>query len=190
MENLYFTESGRKRRAERAACIQCGKEFLRRLNPQRGKPRLYCSKQCAAAHRRNRISVVCFNCKKVFDRAVSKVSLGKHGIDFCSRKCKDEAQSLSGSCLAIRPSHYGTANKYQRYIGGLTNACCTECGDDRRYVLTLHHVDGNSKNNPADGSNWEVVCQNCHAKRHLKFVDGRWMYSTTSLTPRHMLPFL
>lgn len=35
--------------------------------------------------------------------------------------------------------------------------------------LTVHHVDHNHDNNPADGSNWELLCIYCHDEEHSKF---------------------
>ena len=35
--------------------------------------------------------------------------------------------------------------------------------------LTVHHVDHDHDNNPADGSNWELLCIYCHDEEHSKF---------------------
>ena len=47
---------------------------------------------------------------------------------------------------------------------------CAKCGrefDQRsRHMLTVHHKDGNWKNNPRDGSNWENLCVYCHDDEH------------------------
>lgn len=47
---------------------------------------------------------------------------------------------------------------------------CAKCGrefEDRdRHLLTVHHRDGNHKNNPSDGSNWENLCVYCHEDEH------------------------
>jgi hypothetical protein len=37
--------------------------------------------------------------------------------------------------------------------------------------LTVHHVDHNHDNNPADGSNWELLCIYCHDEEHTKFEN-------------------
>jgi hypothetical protein len=52
---------------------------------------------------------------------------------------------------------------------------CSECGripvgeikDLLKEVpkLVIHHVDGNNDNNPADGSNWKLLCQRCNVLR-------------------------
>jgi predicted HNH restriction endonuclease len=47
---------------------------------------------------------------------------------------------------------------------------CAKCGgefeDKDRHLLTVHHKDGNHKNNPPDGSNWENLCVYCHEDEH------------------------
>jgi len=52
---------------------------------------------------------------------------------------------------------------------------CARCGREfsgkRVSELTVHHKDHNHDNNPADGSNWELLCLYCHDNEHSKFVD-------------------
>ena len=38
--------------------------------------------------------------------------------------------------------------------------------------LTVHHRDGNHDNNPADGSNWELLCIYCHENEHARMLDN------------------
>ncbi len=37
--------------------------------------------------------------------------------------------------------------------------------------LTVHHVNHNHDDNPADGSNWELLCLYCHDVEHSKFEN-------------------
>jgi hypothetical protein len=52
---------------------------------------------------------------------------------------------------------------------------CARCGREfegkRLRELTVHHVDGNHDNNPADGSNWELLCIYCHENEHARLED-------------------
>lgn len=52
---------------------------------------------------------------------------------------------------------------------------CGRCGREfsgkRVSELTVHHKDHNHDNNPADGSNWELLCIYCHDNEHTKHVD-------------------
>ena len=50
---------------------------------------------------------------------------------------------------------------------------CARCGREfsgkRLRELTVHHKDHDYKNNPADGSNWELLCLYCHDHEHEQF---------------------
>lgn len=37
--------------------------------------------------------------------------------------------------------------------------------------LTVHHKDMNHDNNPASGSNWELLCLYCHDNEHQKYEE-------------------
>ncbi len=55
---------------------------------------------------------------------------------------------------------------------------CAKCGrefepKDRR-LLTVHHRDGNHRNNPPDGSNWENLCVYCHDDEHSRGALGEY----------------
>jgi len=186
MENLFIIESGRKRKAEKHICICCKKEFLRRKNAP--KPKKYCSKNCHEISRTNRIKVNCSNCGREIERTPSKLKLAKHGFYFCDRECKEEAQKLGGKCPEIRPAHFGTGTGEYSYRESMKEEIklgCVDCSNKITYLIAVHHKDGDRKNN--NKSNLEVVCKNCHAKRHLFFKDGEWHFWTQALTPREML---
>jgi 5-methylcytosine-specific restriction endonuclease McrA len=38
--------------------------------------------------------------------------------------------------------------------------------------LTVHHKDHNHDNNPADGSNWELLCVYCHDNEHSRELEA------------------
>ena len=52
---------------------------------------------------------------------------------------------------------------------------CGRCGREfsgvRVRELTVHHKDHNHDNNPADGSNWELLCVYCHDNEHSRELD-------------------
>lgn len=47
---------------------------------------------------------------------------------------------------------------------------CSRCGREFNSKtireLTVHHKDHNASNNPPDGSNWELLCRDCHDGEH------------------------
>ena len=58
-------------------------------------------------------------------------------------------------------------------IHGLICAKCAREFDHKdRHLLTVHHKDGNHKNNPQDGSNWENLCVYCHEDEHSRGLLG------------------
>jgi len=38
--------------------------------------------------------------------------------------------------------------------------------------LTVHHRDHDHDNNPADGSNWELLCLYCHDNEHQRLIEA------------------
>ena len=42
-------------------------------------------------------------------------------------------------------------------------------------IVTVHHKDGNHENNPADGSNWENLCVDCHEDEHSRGLLGDYL---------------
>lgn len=53
---------------------------------------------------------------------------------------------------------------------------CAHCGREftRKNLsqLTVHHKDHDHDNNPADGSNWELLCLYCHDYEHAKYLES------------------
>jgi hypothetical protein len=54
---------------------------------------------------------------------------------------------------------------------------CTRCAREfpasRLRELTVHHKDGDHDHNPADGSNWELLCIYCHENEHARVEDAK-----------------
>lgn len=139
----------------------CGKEFLT-ASHRKGK---FCSPKCQGENRQNKIEVKCDTCGVTFLTHPSDLKKAKHGYHFCSRVCKEKAQSLSGNIIIIRPPHYGNSNGLTTYRErafkkyGIVCSKCQYREDDR--MLDVHHKDGNRSNNKID--NLEVLCVWCHA---------------------------
>lgn len=60
-------------------------------------------------------------------------------------------------------------------------AVCAKCGREfsgkKLHELTVHHKDHNYKNNPPDGSNWEMLCIYCHDNEHSRSLEAAWQTS-------------
>jgi 5-methylcytosine-specific restriction endonuclease McrA len=50
--------------------------------------------------------------------------------------------------------------------------CAREFKRENLRELTVHHRDHNHDNNPADGSNWELLCVYCHDNEHSRQTDA------------------
>jgi len=50
--------------------------------------------------------------------------------------------------------------------------CAREFSRENLQELTVHHRDHDHDNNPADGSNWELLCVYCHDNEHSRLIDA------------------
>ncbi len=50
--------------------------------------------------------------------------------------------------------------------------CAREFNRENLVELTVHHRDHDHDNNPADGSNWELLCVYCHDNEHSRLTDS------------------
>lgn len=73
---------------------------------------------------------------------------------------KEREQSYRGQALKLYPWICG------RCVREFTNTNLTE--------LTVHHRNHNHDDNPADGSNWELLCVYCHDNEHQRFEETRF----------------
>jgi len=188
---LTMMDGGRSRAAEWAVCQneECGKSFLRRADTY-GKRhlRLYCSRECSAKAREDKVELECPVCTGKFLLPRSKVGNNKSGINLCSKECKDKAAKLDGGIKEIWPEHYGRGQigiRKTSIAAKLAEGGCVDCGEKRGYFLTVHHIDGDRSHN--EPSNLEVLCWNHHALRHLTNRDGVWVFGYMYLTPRDRL---
>ena len=62
--------------------------------------------------------------------------------------------------------------------------CSREFTRENLHELTVHHRDHNHDNNPADGSNWELLCIYCHDNEHSRHLDSEYG-SAASDKPEH-----
>ena len=71
------------------------------------------------------------------------------------------------------------AADYRRKSLDIHGWICAKCGmefnENNLHLLTVHHRDGNHKNNPPDGSNWENLCVHCHDDEHSRGQLGDYL---------------
>ena len=71
------------------------------------------------------------------------------------------------------------ASNFRERSLGIHGLVCAKCGREfenkNRHLLTVHHKDGNHRNNPPDGSNWENLCVYCHEDEHSRDLLGEYL---------------
>jgi len=101
---------------------------------------------------------------KVRKKPFRKVDSGK--------SAEEIAREIRGST-----SQSGNYRELSLRIHGLICAkCAREFSHSDRHLLTVHHKDGNPKNNPSDGSNWENLCVYCHEDSHSRGILGDFLH--------------
>ena len=71
------------------------------------------------------------------------------------------------------------SSRYREQSLKIHGLICAKCGREfdikNQHLLTVHHIDGNHHNNPANGSNWENLCVYCHDDEHSRGLLGEYL---------------
>jgi len=73
-------------------------------------------------------------------------------------------------------SYRGQALKMYPWVCG---RCAREFTHKTLSELTVHHRNHNHDDNPADGSNWELLCLYCHDNEHSRYEETRFTSTAT-----------
>ncbi|HMK43736.1 MAG TPA: YajD family HNH nuclease [Dissulfurispiraceae bacterium] len=88
-------------------------------------------------------------------------------------------ESASEIARRLRGESSSAATGYReqslRIHGLICAKCAREFDEKNRHLLTVHHKDGNPRNNPPDGSNWENLCVYCHEDEHGRGLLGDYL---------------
>lgn len=134
----------------------------------------YCSTKCH--YDKKKIKVNCNSCGKELLKC--KSNFDRNEEHYCDRNCYNTRNSKDLKKI----------KRHTSYFTELVEKGC-ECGVKDFYLLQIHHKDGNPENNNLE--NHEVVCANCHIKRHLKLnKKGKLIYHTKTLTSPEILKLL
>lgn len=169
-EIISKCKDGKKRRLYLRYCENCKEPYYGSTHNKLK----FCSLTCAQPGRES-VEVTCVYCKTTFKKFKSNLKKSKSGLRFCSRVCKNKAQSIDdGNCSAIQPEHYGTSElKYRKIAFRHHPARCNRCGYNRHIpVLRVHHIDRNRKNGKPE--NLEILCPTCHEEEHYTAHDGMY----------------
>ena len=78
--------------------------------------------------------------------------------------------------LAARKAADARAEGYREKALKIYPWICGRCAREFTHAnlreLTVHHRDHNHDNNPADGSNWELLCLYCHDNEHQTQIEA------------------
>ena len=168
MSELFILESGRRRKAVESICSNCNNSFL--VRKSWAETQKYCSAVCRTDASRNRISVSCGHCGKVFEVRESKSST-KTGYHFCCREHKDLAQKVGGILTPV--SVNSGINSYRETAFSAKKVECENCGYNKhKEVLDVHHIDHDRTNNVIN--NLKILCPTCHIEEHFLLKTGRY----------------
>jgi predicted nucleic acid-binding Zn ribbon protein len=144
---------GKMRDHTEIICNNCGIKFLKATRFLAKCTHHFCSGVCNREFtRRSRILVQCAYCSKEIIRPPNKINK----INFCSRNCKEKAQSYKSGLLKC-----GIGEPRYRTIAFATyKHICDLCGENFELILEVHHIDGNRFNNNKD--NLMILCPCCH----------------------------
>lgn len=105
-----------------------------------------------------------------------------------------KSERLDQLVLEARRNAEKRAEGYRARALSLYPWVCGKCArtfsNANLQLLEVHHKNGDHDDNPADGSNWELLCTYCHENEHSKVKDaaGRSSIETTS-APSTFNPF-
>ena len=102
-----------------------------------------------------------------------------------SKKSSDKLDRIVAQARSDREdrdnSYRGMALKMYPWVCG---RCAREFSRENLRELTVHHRDHNHDNNPADGSNWELLCIYCHDNEHSRYIDSEYAGASAEETPK------
>ena len=91
-------------------------------------------------------------------------------------KDQPDSDRLSRIVVEARRNREQREKDYREQALKIYPWICARCGRefDRKNLkeLTVHHRDHNHDNNPADGSNWELLCIYCHDNEHQRQTEA------------------
>ncbi len=92
------------------------------------------------------------------------------------KKRKRDVEEVIEALKATKPETSSSYREQSLKVHGMVCAkCAREFEPKDRHHLTVHHKDGNPRNNPKDGSNWENLCSHCHEDEHSRGLLGDYL---------------
>jgi hypothetical protein len=92
-----------------------------------------------------------------------------------SKRPAEAATAYQQAVAEVRQRRQGYRERSLALHGWICAKCAREFERATLHLLTVHHKDGNHQNNPADGSNWENLCVDCHEAEHSRGLLGDYL---------------
>jgi hypothetical protein len=92
-----------------------------------------------------------------------------------SKRPVDADAAYQQAVAEVRQRRQGYRERSLALHGWICAKCAREFDRATLHLLTVHHKDGNHQNNPADGSNWENLCADCHEAEHSRGLLGDYL---------------
>lgn len=73
---------------------------------------------------------------------------------------------------AVDQRNLGYREQAMKMYPWICGRCARAFTNANRQELTVHHRNHNHDDNPADGSNWELLCLYCHDNEHSRYIDA------------------
>ncbi|MCI0749412.1 MAG: YajD family HNH nuclease [Nevskiales bacterium] len=80
-------------------------------------------------------------------------------------------QAVADARRAADPRALGYREQALKLYPWICGRCRREFTHANLHELTVHHRNHNHDDNPADGSNWELLCLYCHDNEHQKQIE-------------------
>jgi hypothetical protein len=84
---------------------------------------------------------------------------------------------------AARARDLGYRERALKMYPWICGRCSREFTRANLQELTVHHRNHNHDDNPADGSNWELLCLYCHDNEHQRQLEASGTPSREDATP-------
>lgn len=102
----------------------------------------------------------CLNCNKEMPRRKNTAN------KYCNNKCQQDHAARTRIADWLSGKIKTTKSVVLRYLTHTFGYKCSVCNisewNNKKIVLEIDHIDGNSRNN--DPSNFRYICPNCHSQ--------------------------
>lgn len=171
-------------------CPVCNKQFVCKQQPANRKEQVFCSQQCHAKSRLQRIRKVCQSCHKEFEVTPSRINAQYCSMDCYDKSGKKNPNFKNGDYIDrdVPPFPYGGSwSTLREAIKKRDNHTCQWPDCNSREKLTVHHIvkvqDFETLEEANDESNLITLCLYHHQAVHYNRLDSSWLEKRSNSLP-------